>query len=227
MRTNTEINERVDSIDRLRRVVGFYLLAKAVVIDQGFAEEIAWQNELRLWNLHEGPFLREAAWVVLSAGMRETVIRERFPKLSRAFHHWRGARAIILTARASRRNALRVFNHPKKIDSIIEIACAIETLGFDALKLRICLEGISYLRSLPFIGPVTSYHLAKNIGLDVVKPDRHLQRISNLAGYTSPTIFCQEISACVGDRLSVVDLVLWRYATLNPGYRHFLNRYLS
>lgn len=226
MRADTEINERVTNTDRVERVVGFYLLAKAVVIDQGFAEEIAWQNQLQLSNLHEGPFLREAAWVVLSAGMRETVIRGRFPELSRAFHHWLSAHAITSTARASRKKALRVFNHPRKIDSIIEIACVIEALGFDALRRRIWLEGVSFLQSLPFIGPVTSYHLAKNIGLDVVKPDRHLQRISSLAGYADPKTFCQDISCRVGDRLSVVDLIVWRYATLNPGYRHFLARYL-
>lgn len=77
---------------------------------------------------------------------------------------------------------------------------------------------IEALRSLPFMGPATTRHLAKNIGFDVVKPDRHLLRIAAVAQFSSPDELCRAISALVGDRLSVVDSVLWRYATLRSDY---------
>jgi thermostable 8-oxoguanine DNA glycosylase len=65
---------------------------------------------------------------------------------------------------------------------------------------------------------VTVYHLAKNIGLQFAKPDRHLVSISNKAGYQDVQAFCRDISNQVGDSITVVDLVLWRFATLEKNY---------
>jgi len=45
-------------------------------------------------------------------------------------------------------------------------------------------EGVWFLQQLPFIGPVTAFHLAKNLGIEAVKPDRHLCRLSKLLGRT-------------------------------------------
>lgn len=90
--------------------------------------------------------------------------------------------------------------------------------GFSRTKTKLVGGDMSYLRTFPYMGPATSYHLAKNLGMDVVKPDRHLIRISSVAGYECPEAMCRDIAATAGERLSVVDLVLWRYATLNPEY---------
>jgi len=195
-------------------------------MDEGFGDEIVWQNRVQFSHVSESIFLREAAWVVLSSGMKETVVRGRFPAFSVAFCDWTSARQILENAPKCREGALRIFGHYGKVDSIIEIAGLIDSAGFNVIKDRIAEDGITFLQSLPFIGPITSFHLAKNIGLDVVKPDRHLLRISALAGYPSPAELCRQISNAVGDRVSVVDLVVWRYATLNPGYVDFLAHYL-
>jgi hypothetical protein len=48
----------------------------------------------------------------------------------------------------------------------------------------------------------------------VVKPDRHLSRICSLWGYATPLQMCETIAAVVGDKVSVIDTVMWRYATL-------------
>jgi len=210
---------------RLDRLIDFYLLAKGVVVGEGFQDEIEWQDSVRFSDLEETVFLEEAAWVVLSSGMRESVIRAKFPALSRAFHDWSSAIEITENASSCRRSASQVFRHPAKINSIVKIARSISESGFENFKLRIALEGVQFLRSLPFVGPATCYHLAKNIGLDVVKPDRHLLRISALAGYPDPAQFCGALSLAVGDRVCVVDLIVWRYATLNPGYKTLLTRY--
>jgi hypothetical protein len=177
-------------------------------------------------NVDESCFLREAAWVVLSAGMRESVVRSKFTAFSAAFMNWVSAETIIRNSECCRQTAGGIFAHPRKINSIVGIAETIQDFGFESFKNKICVDGVDFLQSLPFIGPVTSYHLAKNIGLDVVKPDWHLVRVSALAGYADPSEFCQIIGDAVGDRLSVVDLVVWRYATLNPGYKEFLVGFL-
>jgi len=207
---------------RSEGIIDFYLLAKSVVVAEGFAREIQWQDGIRISALAESDFLREAAWVVLSAGMREEIVRRKFGAISIAFCNWLSAREIVVNAGCCRRAACGIFNHPKKIESILEIARRVEGLGFDVFRSKLDVEGVGFLRSLPYMGPATSCHLAKNIGLDVAKPDRHLTRMSVLAGYNGPEQMCLAISEAVGDRLSVVDLVMWRYATVNPGYRSFL-----
>lgn len=211
---------------RLEKILDFYLLAKGTVIDEGFGPEIEWQKKLNFSDLDESALLREAAWVVLSAGMRESVIRNKFADLSLAFYNWQSASKIARNARQCKSAALCVFAHPRKISSIIEIAESIYCSGFDAIRSKIASGGILFLQSLPYIGPATSCHLAKNIGLDFVKPDRHLLRISALAGYRDPVEMCNAISSSVGDSPSVVDLIVWRYATLNPGYKNFLTLFL-
>ena len=119
--------------------------------------------------------------------------------------------------------ALMVFRHEQKINAIINIANKISKNGFDSLKICIQNEGIRYIQTMPYMGPATSYHLAKNIGFDVAKPDRHLLRIATITGYNNPQNLCKDISTSVGDRISVVDLVMWRFATLNPNYIEYFD----
>ena len=56
----------------------------------------------------------------------------------------------------------------------------------------------------------------KNLGFDVVKPDRHLLRLASSLGFDSPEELCAEIAYEFGEPAAVVDIVLWRYCTLLP-----------
>jgi hypothetical protein len=60
---------------KLSLLAVLYLTAKERVIEAGFADEIDWQEKVSLEDLDESTFLRESAWVVLSSGFRETVLR--------------------------------------------------------------------------------------------------------------------------------------------------------
>ncbi len=201
-----------------RKLVGSYLTARERVIEHGFGSEIDWQESLRFERLSESDFLREAAWVVLSAGFREKIIRSRFPAISAAFMGWVGAEEIVQNQLGCLARALCVFNHPGKMAAIVSICKTVATEGFGRIRERILVEGIDFLQTLAYIGPTTRYHLAKNIGMDVVKPDRHLLRIAQAARCSSPNELCQLIADVTGDRLSVVDIVMWRYATMDPHY---------
>src|SRR5687767_13934094 len=106
--------------------------------------------------------------------MRETVIREKFPFFSKAFFQWQSAELIAQNANRCKKQALRCFRHDGKIDAIISIAHSIDTIGFDVLKEQIFEHGADFLRQYSYMGPATSLHLAKNIGLPVAKPGRHL-----------------------------------------------------
>lgn len=199
-----------------------YLAARGAVVALGYGSEIRWQERLTLGRVTETDFLREAAWVILSSGMRETVIRGVFPAVSNAFHQWQSAARIMKHCDACKSEALLHFGHRPKINAILQIAATIDSAGFAAVKQQLAAEGVEYLRSFPYLGPATAFHLAKNLGMDVVKPDRHLLRVTEAAGFSSPEALCREISRHVTDRMAVIDLVIWRFATLSRTYvAHF------
>jgi len=195
-------------------LVSCYLRAKSSLVALGYAPEIDHQDSICFEKLCESDFLREAAWVVLSSGMREAVVRAKFGDISAAFFNWRSSHRIAANRRSCLLRALKVFHHEKKIAAIWQIATMVSKFGIDTIKKDILEDGLDYIGTLPFMGPVTSYHLAKNIGFAVVKPDRHLMRISKIAGFSSPLEMCRNIEKEVGDKLTVIDTVLWRYATL-------------
>jgi len=199
------------------RLADLYLNIKNTIIRHGFGDEIDWQEDNHIEKLNETTFLKESAWVVLSSGMRETVIRQKFPSISKAFYNWHSSK-IVNNKNKCRKAALKVFGNKRKIDAIIKIVEKTYKLGFYLFKENIVKDGIEFIQLLPFMGPATSYHLAKNIGLDVVKPDRHLLRITDKAGYNCPEKLCNTISKYVGDKISVVDIVMWRFATIQSNY---------
>lgn len=205
------------------RLVEAYLTAYEHVVEAGFGAEIDWQEQQCIDAVTETDFLRETAWVILSAGMRESVIRDRFACVSDAFLEWTSARAIVRSKERCIQRGLYAFNHQGKIRAIGDVAAFVETTGFYTFVESLRVDGLSELQRLPFIGPVTRYHLAKNLGLDVVKPDRHLVRIAEAAGFIDPDTMCRQIAAVTGDRLATIDVVLWRYATIRPAYRNLFD----
>lgn len=195
-----------------------YVTARQEIIERGFGYEIDWQAQRNFEEVTESSFLEEAAWVVVSSGMKESVVRGKFPQLTRAFCDWSSARAIVEAEASCRRRALTSFAHSGKIQAILAIAKRVHRLGIEEIKRSVGSEGVDYLGSFEFIGPVTRYHLAKNLGLDVVKPDRHLTRVAVALGCSSAADLCSAIAEETGDRVAVVDLVIWRFATLRKNY---------
>lgn len=70
-------------------------------------------------------------------------------------------------------------------------------------------DKLEYLETLPWVGPITKYHLAKNFGLDFCKPDVHLQRLADVHK-TTPQALCEDLAKCTGYRIATVDTLLWR-----------------
>ena len=196
-----------------------YLHAKRAVLDAGYEAEIAWQEDACRTPMTETRFLSEAAWVVLNSGMREAVVRRIFPVIAFAFSNFISARAAAASAvEGGREQALRAFRHEGKIDAIIAIVVHVRDAGLDEVERLLLLQGTTYLQTLPYIGPVTSLHLAKNLGHDVAKPDRHLVRIARACGYDNPQVLCSHLRDFLGEPVPVIDVVLWRYATLSANY---------
>jgi hypothetical protein len=200
-----------------------YQLVKQLVCDEGFEREITWQSNIDFDSLNESTFLRELAWVTLSCGMREQVIRRKFDLISECFFNWSSAGKIVSNRDECFRKALNVFNHQRKITAIIISSGIIKEIDFHYLKQQMKENPLEILQQFPYIGEVTVFHLAKNIGLNVAKPDRHLVRIADNEGYDNVQDFCKKVSLLTGDSLSVVDIVFWRFANLNRDYLDILS----
>lgn len=208
---------RATAIDS-ENLASTYLDLKKSVIIAGYSHEIDWQSGLNFESTTETDFLREAAWVVLSSGFRESIVRKHFKGISKAFLDWRSAEQINKNRKQCRKKAISVFGNRRKIEAITEIVRKVANDGMECIKSNIRSHDVEYLQEFPFIGPITSYHLAKNLGLHVVKPDRHLVRMAYMTGHDSPLEMCSKVARVVGDSLAVVDLVFWRYATLDKNY---------
>ena len=135
-------NTSLDSI----QLASLYLSAKERVIEAGFADEIDWQEEVSLDELDESTFLRESAWVVLSAGFRETVLRRRFTQISEAFLCWSSARSIVAQREACRSNALAAFGNERKIDAVVAIVERVAGEGIEVIRRKIANQGAQFLQ---------------------------------------------------------------------------------
>lgn len=202
----------------VEQIVHKYLDAKTYVLNSGYSREIDWQKSISFEQVTESDFLREIAWVIISSGFKESIVRKIFPGLSKSFLYWNNAQNILLSISECKTQALKIFKNTKKIDAICSIIESVASIGFLEVKQKILKDGIDYVIGFPFIGHITGFHLLKNLGVNVAKPDRHLVRISQVIGYTSVQDMCSEISNMTGDSIAVVDLVLWRYATLKKDY---------
>ncbi len=194
--------------------ISFYRMAKERLLAGNFAAEMTWQLGQDFGAFSETDLLRETAWVILCSGFKESVVRQRFGFISLCFCDWESAAEICASAAQCRETALAAFGNQKKIDAILDTAELVNRLEFHRIKLSILRDPIRSVQMFPFIGPVTAYHLAKNLGYATAKPDRHLVRVATAFGYSNVQHLCSSISAATGDPVQVVDVVLWRYAVL-------------
>jgi hypothetical protein len=193
--------------------VHYYLSAKRAVLEAGFGHEIVWQATRMPDSVTETEFLTEAAWVIMSSGLSERIVRSRFSMVAAAFFDFVSADKIAANANGCCASALAAFRHAGKIDAIAKCATHIAEQGYDSFYSNVLRDPLRELQAIPYIGPVTALHLAKNMGVVVCKPDRHLSRTAATFGMAVDTL-CQAIASWVGDDVRVVDIVLWRYAVI-------------
>jgi hypothetical protein len=206
------------------RVGHAYFFAKKYVISKGYFHEIDWQDRVNYHLLTEQVFLQEIAWVILASGLNDNVVKIKFPLIKEAMLGFKSAYLIVENRKECFDKTIKHFNHSGKINAIISAAEKLAIESFEKVKSYIDNEGIKYLKTFHYIGDATSYHLAKNIGLNFAKPDRHLTRMSIALGFASPFELCRRISDKFHEKVAIVDLVLWRYATLDKRYLEKIER---
>jgi hypothetical protein len=202
------------------RLVPLYRQCRQAVLDAEFANEVTYYQTRDLDAVTESEFLCELAWVIVNSGMRNTVCRKLWPALRGVFREFESAARIVAERDEIRPGALGILNHTGKIDAILSAAERVHQEAWPAVQTEIERDGIAALRRFRFIGPTLCYHLGKNLGLPVAKPDRHLLRIAAAAGYEQGVqAFCEDLATASGDLIGVVDYVLWSYAAnVDPEY---------
>jgi hypothetical protein len=174
-----------------------YVALKKRVGNAGYWDELDWSEDLQRC---QAPchFVREFIYVVINGGMKAQIAQNIYNKVMRAIGDGNSAGCGL--GHAGKAGA---------IDRAMKEGCDwfttyLEQPDDDAR--------LAYLEALPWIGPITKRHLAKNLGMDCAKPDRHLVRIAGSAEKAHR--LCRSLASATGDRISTVDLVIWRAANL-------------
>lgn len=144
-------------------------------------------------------------WIILCAGRSAQAARTLEKRVFAALHAGQPA----VTAFGYRAKAAAIDRAWLERDADFAAFQAVHAKGdVDAM--------LEWCGAIPFVGAITRYQLAKNVGFDVCKPDIWLARC---AGFPEKTpvkrLFpacqglCRDLSEATGDRIATVDSVLW------------------
>ena len=173
-----------------------YRELRAAVVAAGYEDDIEWAQNVKAPETAED-FAGEVIWVILCSGMKEQVARIIQERV------WNAIRAGNLV----KGNVLGKSGKADAIDTIWRDRAALFAAFLTAN------DKVEFGISLPWIGGITKWHLAKNLGVDCAKPDVHLKRVAAYYG-TTPSALCANIASATGDRIATVDLVIWRACNL-------------
>lgn len=190
-------------------------------------------RNLALSDIDVGQFLCEFVWVVFASGFSTRALTSKFEELIACYSDiiFYGDLRIDFEYRWER--VRFIINNREKHDAVRDLAEMLrksyEVYRYNRYRMltftgwwevfkKENLNDIDKLEKLPYIGPVTKYHLGRNIGLDCIKSDRHLVRLASMFGYNSPEEMCEYLSGLYNERLGVIDVVLfYGVGTWNTG----------
>jgi hypothetical protein len=194
----------------MNNVYEYYQKASEYV-RKNYLGEFEYFRDLKIKNLEqfsEKEFLGEFAWVVFTSGFKVARVESKWEELEKAFNGFDPNKIN----EKSVRSAMQIINHEGKCMAVLKCAKLINKNGFKEFKKK-HLTNEDSMEKLPFIGPVTKYLLARNLGMDKVKPDRWIVRISRNFKFHDHEEMCKKISEKTGDKIGLIDYVLWRYAS--------------
>lgn len=191
-----------------------YFAKARAFVEQFYGEELKAFQSVRFSEVSPEFFVREHAWVVHATGFSAKAVGKFMPKLVCAYGHWsdlaRKEEPEVMEA------VLPVCNNPQKARAVWRMAKlvrdGVDAFGWEKYRDE-DLSSPEKLRKLPYVGPVTCFHLARNIGLlECVKPDLHLVRMAEHWGYGGCVEMCEDMRPN-GMPLGIVDLILWYAAS--------------
>ncbi|MGX5846667.1 hypothetical protein ACWGTO_06260 [Mesorhizobium sp. PL10] len=142
-------------------------------------------------------FALRVSYVILNSGMRWTVTQDIWSRMKPA---------LLKTGKVG-----ETFGHPgkrKAINLVMSNRSELFQTFHSAWDVGSA-EVIEFCETLPYVGVITKYHLAKNLGVDTAKPDVWLERVAANSGEDVHEL-CSRLSQLAGDSVSTVDYVIWK-----------------
>lgn len=177
-----------------------------------YSDEVVRISSTNFKEVESRTFFHEYMWTVHTTGFSAKAVGKFFPRLVEAYN------SIELLAYESEEETLdrvlKVCNNRQKAIAVKKMATLIrdkvDLMGWQTFRdTELCTPEL--LTKLPYIGKITCFHLARNIGLlDSVKPDLHLIRMARFWGFQDCIEMCKSIQSENPDLpLGIIDLVLW------------------
>jgi hypothetical protein len=118
-------------------------------------------------------FASAAIYVIAASGLRVTLAKEIHRRCMRALRKGKLATSV--------------FGHPGKAAAMDRIWDKRKILFKLWRHIRDDKEKVIFCGELPFVGEITKFHLAKNLGVNTIKPDVHMDRLARAEGYRRGT----------------------------------------
>jgi hypothetical protein len=137
---------------------------------------------------------------------KEKYVQIYFPRVMAALRAGRRVRKVFNNkAKAAAiewawNNKRDLFTDLKKIPTSFDAPCYVVTA--DDLRL------VEWCGKIPYLGQITKWLPARDFGANVPKPDMWLDRFATYSGECVLPM-CKRLARASGDRIAVVDLVLW------------------
>jgi hypothetical protein len=181
--------------------------AASMWVDRNYPEHIEWLRGLKSINVTMPYFWREYVWCSLVSGFNARIVSSFYDQFLAAI----GPDPYITNHHIP--TIKKVFANEGKIVKILQCADIIKDMGWGDFYARyIEPKDVDILTELPNVGPVIKYHLARNIGIDCIKPDLHLTRLAKHFKYDDPHHMCSELAKTHNVELvGEVDLRLFLY----------------
>lgn len=185
-------------------------------VKEFYPEQLKAFSAVRFGDVDSDFFFREYAWVVHATGFSAKAVGKFMPRLIGAYGIWSDlaeeefdvAFERVMEVCDNRQKAKAVWTTAKLLAQEVGLAQG----GWDGFK-EARLSSPEKLQGLPYVGPVTCFHLARNIGLlECVKPDLHLVRMAEHWGFPDCVAMCEAMRP-EGMPLGIVDLILWYAAS--------------
>ncbi len=177
------------TLDRFRRI-------EALLREAGYGPIIDWSENIPMpANAEE--FAREVAYVVVNSGFKYSIAAPIFER--------------CMVALRDERSAATEFGHQGKCQAIDHIWAERHALFAEYSSAG---DKIEFLRTMPWIGPVTAWHLLKNLGGDHAKPDVHMERLARRDKTTTHRL-CARLARQTNYHVARIDTVLWKACSEN------------
>lgn len=185
-------------------------------VNQYYKEDFDRISNTRFESISVEKFYQEYCWAVCTSGFNAKIVSKFFEKL---FFSLKPLQKVIASNDKNVNTldvvveSLSCFNNKRKIKAMIDCAFIlgenVEKYSWEEYR-NTKLNSPDKLEALPFIGPITCFHLARNIGLlNNVKPDLHLVRMASNWGFNSSQDLCIAIQKQFDLPLGIIDLILW------------------